>query len=36
MILCYILVLESFIGMYYSFFIFNIDHYSLFAAKICI
>ena len=33
-IIRYILVLDSFIGMSYSFFILNIDHYTLFAAKI--
>ena len=33
--ICYILVLKSFIGMSYSFFILNIDHYILLAAKFC-
>ena len=34
--ICYILVLESFIGMSFSIFILNFDDYILFAAKICI
>ena len=34
--ICYILVLESFLDMSYSFFILNIDYSILFASNICI
>ena len=35
-IICYILLLESALGMSYFIFILNIEHYVLFAAKIYI